>query len=281
MTHINSSPSHLYHHSLLLPKEISSESAISLHIPSTSPVRALLLPPSSAPSTSPSPELEIPANYKYISADHCGVCRLPLQYDHIRWCQGLVDGYTCQCGRTSSEPSPPDITPEGTLTPQLGRRTLPMQEDNNDEDSEVNYEDPEEPNKENQPPAPPPGFINNVSNHPLYYCIYVRNPQYCANEGDWTHERLIVAPFIKYFTNYTQVEGSTGIGTETHLCSVQFNRRVPTHAPMSAIKWRHLRNGNEREFGINMALVTGLGIDVSMCPCKSLNWQIVADKCYL
>ena len=138
---------------------MSSESAISLRVPSTSPVRASLLPPSSAPSTSPSPELEVPADYKYIGADHCGVCRLPLQYDHIRWRQGLVDGHTCHCGRTPSEPSIPDNTPEETLTPQLGCRTLPMREDNDDEDSEVNYEDPEESNKENQPLAPPPGSL--------------------------------------------------------------------------------------------------------------------------
>ena len=132
VTHFDSSPSHLYHNSLLLSKEMSSESAISLHVPSTSPVRASSLPPSSAPSTSPSPELEVPADYKYISADHCGICRRPLQYDHIAWRRGSVDGYTCRCGRTSSsEPSVPDNTPEGTLTPQLGRRMLPMPEDNN------------------------------------------------------------------------------------------------------------------------------------------------------
>ena len=58
-----------------------------------------------------------------------------------------------------------------------------MQEDNDDEDSEVNYKDPEESNKENQPPVPPLGFINNVPDHPFYYRIYVRNPQYRANEG--------------------------------------------------------------------------------------------------
>ena len=178
----------------LLPKEMSSESAISLRVPSTSPVRASSLPPSSAPSTSPSPELEVPADYKYIGVDHCGVCRLPLQYDHISWHQGLINGHTCRCGRTASEPSNPDNTPEGTLTPQLGRHTLPMQEDNNNKDSEVNYEDPEETNKENQPPRPPPGFINNNPDHPFYYRIYVRNPLYRANKGDWTHKRLIVAP---------------------------------------------------------------------------------------
>ena len=129
-----------------------------------------------------------------------------------------------------------------------------MKEDNDDEDSEANYEDPEEANKENQPPRPPPGFINNNPDHPFYYHIYVKNPLYRANKGDWTHERLIVASFVKYSTDLTHVEGSAGIGTETHSCPVQIDRRVPTHAPMTAIKWRHLRNGNEREFAINMAL---------------------------
>ena len=46
VTCFNSSPLHLYHHSLLLPEEMSSESAISLRVPSTSPVRASSLPPS-------------------------------------------------------------------------------------------------------------------------------------------------------------------------------------------------------------------------------------------
>ena len=85
MTPINPSPSHLYHHTSIFSKEMSSESAISLHIPSTSPVRVSLLPPSSVPSTSLSPELAVPADYKHVSADHCGVCCLPLQYNHILW----------------------------------------------------------------------------------------------------------------------------------------------------------------------------------------------------
>ena len=104
--------------------------------------------------------------------------------DHISWRQGLIDGHTCHCGRTTTEPSIPDNTPEEAPTPQLARRTLPMQEDNNNEDSKVNYEDPPEANKENQPPTPPLGFINHNPDHPFYYCIYVRNPLYHANEGD-------------------------------------------------------------------------------------------------
>ena len=129
-----------------------------------------------------------------------------------------------------------------------------MLESNDDKDSEVNYEDPEEADKENQRPAPPPGFINNIPDHPFYYRIYVRNPQYSANQANWAQERLIVAPNIKYSTNYTHVEGSAGVGTETWLCPVQIDRRVPTHAPMNPVKWRHLRNGSDREFAINMVL---------------------------
>ena len=131
---------------------------------------------------------------------------------------------------------------------------MPMPEDNDDKDSEVNYEDPEEANEENQRLAPPPGFINNTPDHPLFYCIYVRNPQYSTNQENWAKERLIVASYIKYSTNYTHMEGSAGVGTETRSCPVQIDRRVPTHAPMNPVKWKHLRNGSDREFAIKMAL---------------------------
>ena len=98
------------------------------------------------------------------------------------------NSHTCKCGRPSSQPLPPDNTPEEAPTPQLAHCMLPMQEDNNNEDSEVNYNNF---NKENQPPIPPPGFITNSPNHPFFYHTYVRNPQYHANEGDWTHKRLM------------------------------------------------------------------------------------------
>ena len=129
-----------------------------------------------------------------------------------------------------------------------------MPEDNDDEDLEINYEDPEEANKENQCLAPPPGFINNVPDHPFFYHIYVRNLEYSAKQANWAKERLVVAPYIKYLANYTHIEGSTGVRTKTWSCPVQIDRRVPTHAPINPIKWRHLRNGSDREFAINMAL---------------------------
>ena len=129
-----------------------------------------------------------------------------------------------------------------------------MPVDDNDEDSEVNYEDPEDDNKENQRLVAPPGFINNVPDHPFYYRIYVRNPEYSANQSNWAKERLIVAPYIQYSADYTHVEGSAGVGSETRSCPVLIDRRVPTHAPMTPAKWRHLRRGSDREFTINMAL---------------------------
>ena len=61
-------------------------------------------------------------------------------------------------------------------------------------------------------------------------------------------------PYIKYSADYTHVEGSAGVGTDTRSCPVQIDRRVPTHAPMTLAKWRHLRNGDQREFSINMVL---------------------------
>ena len=63
-----------------------------------------------------------------------------------------------------------------------------------------------------------------------------------------------MAPFIKYSADYTMVMGSAGRGLDTRSCPVQIDRRVPTHHPMTTLKWKHLRNRDEREFGINMAL---------------------------
>ena len=103
-------------------------------------------------------------------------------------------------------------------------------------------------------PSSPPGFMTNNPEHPFYYCIYVRNPLYCANKGDWTHKRLIMAPFIKYSADYTMVEGGADEGMEIRSCPVQIGRRVPTHIHMTPIQWQHLRQGNKQEFIINMAL---------------------------
>ena len=63
-----------------------------------------------------------------------------------------------------------------------------------------------------------------------------------------------MAPYIKYSDDYTHVEGSAGVGTEARSCPVLIDRRVPTHAPMTPVKWRHMRCGSDREFAINMVL---------------------------
>ena len=33
----------------------------------------------------------------------CTECRLPIKYDHIAWCRGETDGYTCQCKKVKKE----------------------------------------------------------------------------------------------------------------------------------------------------------------------------------
>ena len=106
-----------------------------------------------------------------------------------------------------------------------------MPVDDNDEDSEVNYEDPEEADKENQRLVPPPGFINNVPDHPFYYRIYVKNPKYQTNQANWATERLIVAPYIKYSADYTHVEGSAGVGTETPVMPCPDRQESPYSCP--------------------------------------------------
>ena len=105
-----------------------------------------------------------------------------------------------------------------------------MPESNDDEDSKVNYEDPVEPTPENQPLIPPPGYITNNPEHPFYYHIYVRNPAYRANQGDWTHERLIVAPFTKYSADYTHVtrKSSSTPSRRPLLCWMNTGRRSPS-----------------------------------------------------
>ena len=35
--------------------------------------------------------------------DRCGKCGLDKVYDHVSWCRGLSDGYTCRCRGSSDE----------------------------------------------------------------------------------------------------------------------------------------------------------------------------------
>lgn len=50
----------------------------------------------------------------------CPKCRLPLVYDHVAWCRGLTDGYTCRCPKEMSL-----VIRTKSSTPPLSRRPTP------------------------------------------------------------------------------------------------------------------------------------------------------------
>ena len=162
---------------------------------------------------------------------------------------------------TPSIPSPPENTPTGPLTPQLGRRSIPIVEKDDDADSEINYHSSNNSgdNKENQPPRPPVGYIPNITDSLYFYPIYVRNPAYRGphNDNDFTpgrEQRVILAPFIKYSTNYTHVFGTLGEGQEVRSLAVQLGKRVKFPRHIKPEEWKHLEVENEREFAINAVL---------------------------
>ena len=162
---------------------------------------------------------------------------------------------------TPSIPSTPENTPTRTPTPQLGCRSVPIIEKNDDEDSEIDYSgaDTITNNKENQPPRPPIGFIPNTADSLYFYPIYVRNPAYrgSCNDNDFTpgrEQRVILAPFIKYSTDYTHVFGTLGEGHEQRSLPVQLGKRVSFPRHIKPEEWKHLESENEREFTINAVL---------------------------
>ena len=162
---------------------------------------------------------------------------------------------------TPTIPSPPDNTPTRSLTPQLGHRSIPIVKKDNDADSEIDFHSSNNSsdNKENQPPRPPVGFIPNILDSLLFYPIYIRNPAYHrpCDDNDFTpgrEQRVILAPFIKYSTDYTHVFGTLGEGQEIRSLAVQVGKRVKFPRHITAAEWKHLEAENEREFAINAVL---------------------------
>ena len=162
---------------------------------------------------------------------------------------------------TPSIPSPSDNTPTCSLTPQLGCRSIPIVEKDNDADSEIDYHSSNNSgnNKENQPPCAPVSFIPNILDSLLFYPIYVRNPAYHGPRDDnnftpGCEQQVILAPFIKYSTDYTHVFSTLGEGQEVRSLSVQVGKRVKFPRRLTAAEWKHLEAENEREFAINVVL---------------------------
>ena len=106
----------------------------------------------------------------------------------------------------------------------------------------MNYE---ETDKENQTPIPPPGFIHNNPQHPFFYPIYLPTGTGRASK---------IAPYIRYSPDYTLVEGSSGLGSETCITPVYLAKKAGHPFNMTSSKWANLARGSPKEFAINMVL---------------------------
>ena len=65
-------------------------------------------------TTLPEPTPEPTSKALIKRTGNCPLCRLPYVYDHIAWCHGLTNGYTCQCHKEMPPPEPE--TPENDTT---------------------------------------------------------------------------------------------------------------------------------------------------------------------
>ena len=63
-------------------------------------------------SPKPTPEPTLKALIK--RTRNCALCRLSYVYDHIAWCRGLTNGYTCHCHKETPPPEPE--TPKANIT---------------------------------------------------------------------------------------------------------------------------------------------------------------------
>jgi hypothetical protein len=155
-----------------------------------------------------------------------------------------------------SIPSQPDNTPERAVTPQLGRRTQPFPEDDedsvvlheNDDTSVIDYSRVAETTPEGEAPV---GFIYNDPDSRHFYPVFVTNPMYSR----WDNEpRIVMAKYIKYSSDYIHVTGTSGTGGDERTLPVQIGRRARSYKHMTTEMWRDFRRGSNKEFAINEAL---------------------------
>ena len=66
-------------------------------------------------TTSPEPTPEPTSQALIKRTGNCPLCRLPYVYDHITWCRGLTNGYTCRCHKKTPLPEPE--VPKNSNTP--------------------------------------------------------------------------------------------------------------------------------------------------------------------
>ena len=69
--------------------------------------------------------VQLPRNlpsYAKPKKGNCPNCHLPYQYDHVAWCRGQVDGWTCRC-----KPSRPPTPFPNESSPATGSNAIPIQ----------------------------------------------------------------------------------------------------------------------------------------------------------
>ena len=140
----------------------------------------------------------------------------------------------------SSIPSPPDNTPTNPLSPI---------NDNDDAvTSIISYHEQSTPTVDLS--VPPLGYIHNDMDSRFFYPIYIKNQLHNSDGGD----KYILAPFIKYTADYTQVHGTQGTGCEIRTLPVQIGQVVRYANNMTTEQWNHLRRNNEQQFMVDEAL---------------------------
>ena len=84
------------------------------------PPRIIIQPATPANSVQSEP-LPTPAPAPKPKKGNCPDCRLPYQYDHVAWCRGQVDGWTCRW----KPPRPPTPFPNEP-SPATGSNAIPI-----------------------------------------------------------------------------------------------------------------------------------------------------------
>jgi hypothetical protein len=162
---------------------------------------------------------------------------------------------------TPSVISAPENTPTTgspkLLSPQLGRRTLPMNEDEDDEVASVTHSlltsaiDYSHVAEQDFSYDMPDGFVPNDPEGAYFYPIYVKNPKY----GKWDREpRLMLAPFVQYSLDFTYITGSAGKNEERRVVPVFIGRKARFFQKMTTGKWNDLKRGSDQEFAVNEAV---------------------------
>jgi hypothetical protein len=97
----------------------------------------------------------------------------------------------------------------------------------------------------------PVGFVPNNRDGRHFYPIYVCNLKF----SKWDLEpKMVIATYIKYSLDNTNITGLMGQGHEERTLPVQVGRMAKYYATMTTAMWRDLERGSSKEFTVNDCL---------------------------